>query len=168
NFFGVSGVDDETTLRARAGYFGLITQTDNRIGNILDQLNGLDLSRPTVIIYVSDHVEMMGEKGLWWKNNMLEEAVRIPLIISCTDPTVFSAHRESMPVTLIDVARTIMGLSKAEFNQDWFDGMDLTPYLKGKEGDQERVITSEYHAHGTGGSMGMVRKGRYKLIYFEG
>lgn len=166
-YFQLENLTPEIILRARAAYFGSVTQTDNRIGNILDQLAQLDLSRPTIIIYVSDHGEMMGEHGLWWKTNFFEEAVRVPLIVSSTDHR-FPVRREAMPVTLIDVARTIIGLSQADVDHSLFSGVDLTPYLEGRQGDTERAITSEYHGHGTLHSMRMVRKGKYKLNYVIG
>ncbi len=163
-FFNFGDVDHETLLRARAACLALITETDARIGRLLALLNQLDLSRPTVIIFLSDHGDMMGEHDLWWKSTFYEESVRIPLIFSCTDPTWFKPHRQSTPVTLVDVTRTIIGLSGTDFDTSDLDGMDLTPILQGRAaGDPDRMITSQYHAHGTGRSMAMVRQGKYKL-----
>lgn len=167
-FFNFGDIDQETLLRARAAYFALITETDARIGRILDALDQLDLTRPTVIIFMSDHGDMMGEHELWWKSTFYEESVRIPLIFSCTDPSWFKPRREAMPVTLIDVTRTIIRLSGSEADTDDLDGMDLTPILKGHPSDPERIIRSQYHAHGTGRSMAMVVQGKYKLNYVMG
>ncbi|MBD2848056.1 sulfatase-like hydrolase/transferase [Paenibacillus sp. IB182496] len=167
-FFNFGDVDPETLLRARAALFGLITETDARIGRLLDTIAQLDLSRPTVIIFTSDHGDMMGEHELWWKSSFYEESVRVPLIISCTDPTWFKPHRQSMPVTLIDVTRTIIGLSGSDADTSELDGMDLTPILQGGPAVPDRLIRSQYHAHGTGRSMAMVRQGRYKLNYVAG
>jgi len=167
-FFNFGKIDDETLLKARAAYFALITETDARIGRVLDALQQLNLTRPTVIIFVSDHGDMMGEHDLWWKSTFYEESVRIPLIFSCTDPSRFKPRRESMPVTLIDVTRTIIGLSGADDETDDLDGMDLTPILEGRPSDPSRVVTSQYHAHGTGRSMAMAVQGKYKLVHVEG
>ncbi len=164
--FSLVGIPDELNLRARAAYFALVTQTDDRIGRLIDYTQSLHLKRPTVIIYTADHGEMMGEHGLWWKNNFYEESVRVPLIVSC--PDWFAPRREGMPVTLVDLTRTLVAIGNPETPDEMFDGMNLLPYLEGLHGDPLRSVTSEYHAHGTQHSMRMIRQGQYKLNYVVG
>ena len=63
----MEGATEEQTRRGRAAYYGLVTFADERIGQVLDALERNGLADNTVVVYVSDHGEMMGEHGLWWK-----------------------------------------------------------------------------------------------------
>ena len=74
--FGLVGTTEEQTRRARAAYYGLVTFADERIGQVLDALERNGLAEDTVVVYVSDHGEMMGEHGLWWKCNFYESSAR--------------------------------------------------------------------------------------------
>ncbi len=65
-------------------YMGLITQVDRSIGRILGKLEDLGLAENTIVVYTSDHGDMMGSHGLLGKTVMYEEAVRIPLIMRYT------------------------------------------------------------------------------------
>ena len=165
-YFGLDKVTPDMTKKARTAYFALVSQTDERIGRLLSVLDDVELGRPTVVIYTADHGEMMGEHGMWWKCNFYEQSVRVPLIVSC--PTLFSPRVERFPATLVDVARTLIELAHPAddllvLKDGVLDGLDLTPLLMGKPGNPDRIVTSEYHAHGTGASMKMIRQGRFKL-----
>ncbi|MCL4351847.1 MAG: sulfatase-like hydrolase/transferase [Firmicutes bacterium] len=164
--FGLVDIPVELNLRARAAYFALVNQTDDRIGRLVEYTRSLPLKRPTVTIYTADHGEMMGEHGLWWKNNFYEESVRVPLIVSCAD--WFPPRREPMPVTLVDLARTLVAIGNPAVPDEMFDGMNLLPYRAGRQGNPLRPVTSEYHAHSTQHSMRMIRQGQYKLNYVVG
>jgi len=75
-YFGIVGATEEQTRRARAAYYGLVTFADERIGQVTDALERNGLADNTVVIYVSDHGEMMGEHGLWWKCSFYESSSR--------------------------------------------------------------------------------------------
>lgn len=165
-YFGLEGVADEMVRRARAAYFGLVTQTDERFGHLMETVGDHGTDRPTIVIYLADHGEMMGEHGLWWKCTFYEEAVRVPLIMAW--PGIFPPRREHMPVSLTDMARTLAALAHADVGESPGEGLDLVPFLKGQCGDLERPVWSEYHAHGVLHSKRMVRQGRFKLVYTVG
>lgn len=160
-YFLLDQATESMQRRARAAYFALVTQTDARLGRILQTLDGLRFARPVVVVYVADHGEMMGEHGLWWKCNFYEESVRVPLVVSW--PGVFAPRRERMPVTLTDLTRTLASLAGVEMGD--VDGVDLRPCLEGMAGDAGRTVFSEYHAHGVTQPTCMVRQGRYKLVF---
>ena len=79
--FGLTGFSEELVRRGRAGYYGLITFLDDKIGQLLDTLAETRLADNTLVIYVSDHGEMAGEHGLWRKSNFYEHSSRIPLVL---------------------------------------------------------------------------------------
>ena len=60
----------------------MITELDDYLGTVLDALEKRGTLKDTVIIYTSDHGEMMGEHGLWLKRALYEGAARVPLIMA--------------------------------------------------------------------------------------
>ena len=71
---------DEMILRSRAAYWGMVQALDGMIGRILTALETNGLAENTIIIYTSDHGDMVGEHELWWKHVFYEESVRVPLV----------------------------------------------------------------------------------------
>ena len=70
-------------LRAqRAGYLGNLAFVDTCIGQVYDALDELGLAENTIVVYTSDHGEMLGDHGLYQKFCLFEPAVRVPLIVS--------------------------------------------------------------------------------------
>ena len=66
----------------RTAYWALVTRMDLMIGEILAALQENDLAENTIILYMSDHGEQVGEHGLWWKQTFYEDSVRVPTILS--------------------------------------------------------------------------------------
>src|SRR5690606_37515660 len=65
------GIDTATAaevMRARTAYYGLVTAMDANIGRVLAALEAAGLDENTLVIYVSDHGEHLGNRGLWWKS----------------------------------------------------------------------------------------------------
>jgi len=165
-FFALEGATEEQTRRGRAAYYGLITFADERIGQILDELERSGLDENTIVVYTSDHGEMAGEHGLWWKCSFYEGSSRIPLIVSW--PKRFKPGRRQTVTSLVDLTRTLIDLGGGEANDQDLDGRTLTGILDGAEPDDEGVAFSEYYAHGTDRPNRMVRRGRYKLNFYLG
>ena len=67
--------------RARHGYYAAISYLDERVGEVLDALSATGLDRDTIVIFTSDHGELLGERGLWYKMSFLEASARVPLIV---------------------------------------------------------------------------------------
>ena len=79
--FKLSQATPDELAAMAASYYGLISHIDWHIGTMLDALERRNLLDNTVIIYSTDHGEMLGEHGLVQKSVFYEGAVRIPLII---------------------------------------------------------------------------------------
>lgn len=160
--FRGTDLDDETLRRLRTGYYALCTAIDEQIGRVLDALDATDRAEDTVVIYTSDHGELLGDHGLWWKCCTYEPAVGVPLVMA--GPGVPSGERIDAPVSLVDLVPTIADLTGATRAEEW-SGRSLLPLLEGDE-DETRIAFSEYHAHGVRNGMFMVRKGDYKYVYY--
>ncbi|HUU43948.1 MAG TPA: sulfatase-like hydrolase/transferase [Planctomycetota bacterium] len=150
---------EEQVRGLRRGYYGGVTFVDEQLGRLLDTLDASGILDDTVVIYTTDHGEMLGKFGMWWKCTLLEDAVRVPLIAA--GPGFGAGARVTTPVDLLDVQATIFRAVDAARPDDWRGAplQDLDP------DDSERVVFSEYHGHGTRSGAFMIRKGDWKLIH---
>jgi choline-sulfatase len=155
----------ERVRAARRAYYGAISYVDNHIGKLIDVLRETGRLDDTVVILTSDHGEMLGERGLWYKMNFFEGSARVPLVVSA--PSQFKAGRVSTPVTAMDLLPTLVGLA-----QDGdlsgvvgpLDGQSLLPLLAGEPSDRD-TVTAEYLAEGAIAPIVMIRRANFKLIH---
>jgi len=160
---GVS-VTAEHVRAARRAYYGAISYVDDHVAALIGLLRETGRLDNTVIIVTSDHGEMLGERGAWYKMSCYEGSVRVPLVI--TAPALFSPARVSAPVVTLDLLPTLVGLA----NDDGpagivgpLDGRSLLPHLSGHPDRDDVAI--EYLAEGAVAPIVMVRQGRHKFIH---
>ena len=139
----------------RAGYFALCTFVDRQIGKVLKALEKTGQDDNTLIIFASDHGEMLGEKGFWAKSTMYESAVRVPLIMAGPGVAPLTWPH---PVSLIDIAPTICAAMGA--SADGFSGRDL------RQADSDRAVISSYHDGGAPVGITMLRWDAWKLVHY--
>jgi len=96
--------DDWRDLIAR--YWGLCSQVDTHVGTILDALEESGLAENTIIVYTSDHGDMMGSHQLVAKTVMYQESVRVPFLIRLAGQK--ESHRINGPISQIDVVPTLL------------------------------------------------------------
>lgn len=134
-------VTEEDIRRSRQAYFANITYIDDKIGEILDVLERT--RQEAIIVFLSDHGEMLGERGLWFKMNFFEQSARVPLMISA--PGMVPGLEEA-PVSTTDVLPTLCelaGISTTEI-APWTDGVSLA------QGAAARgPVAMEYAAEGS-------------------
>ena len=156
---------DERTRIALASYYALVSFVDANIGRILDTLEAAGLTETTRVLYVSDHGDNIGERGLWGKSTLLEEAAGVPTILA--GPGIARGRQCRTPVSLIDVYPTVldsMGIVPADNDRPGRSLMDLADAPDAPE----RVVFSEYHAAGACTGAFMIRRGRWKYIHYVG
>ena len=158
---GAEGLTDAQIGRARAAYYGMASFTDAQVGRVLKALEASGASNNTLVVYTSDHGEMIGEHGLWWKSSFYEPSVRVPLIAAWPG-RIEGGSRVDTPVSLLDLTRTIVEAAGAE--AEGIVGDDLID----QELDEGRAVFAEFAAHATDRPGRMVRRGRYKLNYYHG
>ncbi len=154
--------------RARHGYYGMISYIDDHIGRIMDVLEKTGLADNTIVIFTSDHGDMQGERGMWFKQHFFERAVQIPFIVSA--PGRFASARVSENISLIDLVPTLVDLAKPGFDDvaEPLDGTSLVEALDGGSGSLPDTVISEFAADGSTGPSRMIRKGPWKLMDLEG
>lgn len=157
---GFNLLTEEDILNATRSYYACTEYMDDVVGYVLDLLEQHDLVDNTILVYTSDHGEMLGDHGLFFKMCFYEHSIRVPFIIKY--PGVIPAGRTVDKVTgLIDVLPTI------------YDYLDLAP-AGSETGESMRCIIdnpdlaswkNETLAQFSGGSV-MVRRDEWKYNHF--
>ncbi|SFJ40016.1 choline-sulfatase [Celeribacter neptunius] len=144
--------------KARRAYFANISYLDDKIGQILQVLE--DTQQEAIIFFVSDHGDMLGEKGLWFKMSFFEGSARVPLMISAPG---LEPRLEETPVSTIDVCPTLCELVGVDMEEvmPWTDGESLVGLAKG--GERLSPVRIEYAAEASEAPLVSLRRGRYKL-----
>ena len=169
---GVGGDTEDPTVvtereirRATAAYYAIIEYVDSLYGRVLDALEqaGEDLDE-WIIVFCSDHGEMLGEHGVWEKGSFYEASAGVPLFIRW--PERFDGKRIEANVNLTDLFATLCDLADLPVHEDEArDSRSLVPLLRGDETawfDQhpdDEVISAE-------GDRVMVRRGELKYVHF--
>lgn len=154
-------VTPEIYRRARRGYYGMISYIDDLFGQVLEALQETGFAENTVVLFTSDHGDMIGERGMWFKKTLFEPAIRVPLVLAHPGRP---ARREAEPVSLIDVFPTLLELAGAPKDtiQTPLDGRSLARALEGR-----LSASPVYVEHIDGGTVAprvMVRDGNLKLV----
>ena len=131
------GKDEKAIRNLIAKYWGLVTQVDRSVGAILDTLENLGLADSTIVVYTSDHGDMMGSHNLVAKSVMYEEAVRIPWLMRI--PQLGARQRViANPVSQIDMVPTLLELLGRD-RDDRLAGRSLVPLIKTGRPDRDHV-----------------------------
>jgi len=124
--------------RLIANYWGLVTQVDLSVGGIMRTLEELGLADNTIVVYTSDHGDMMGSHSLLAKTVMYEESVKVPWLMRI--PQLGRTQRVIRnPVSHIDMVPTLLDLMGNPMD-DRFPGQSLVPLLK-------RGSVAEHHVY---------------------
>ena len=89
-------------------YFSLVTSVDRQIGRVLKELKESGLAENTIVIFTSDHGEMMGSKGLMAKNVIYDESFLVPFMICY--PGKLKHRMEDLMLSSVDIMPTMLGL----------------------------------------------------------
>ncbi|MBN1642921.1 MAG: sulfatase-like hydrolase/transferase [Anaerolineae bacterium] len=165
---------DPSTYDARrmvAAYYAQIELIDDQVGHMLDALEESGQRENTIVIYTSDHGEMLGDHGLLWKGcRFYEGLVHVPLILAWPGHYQAGLRCDAL-VELVDLAPTLLqslGLPVP----DEVQGRSLLPLLQGKgDGVHRAFVRAEYHdaldrAHASHANM--MFDGRHKLAVYHG
>jgi choline-sulfatase len=155
-------VSDEVCIRARHAMLGRISMIDDYIGHILTTLRECGLEENTIVLYVSDHGDMMGEHGLWFKCCAYEWSMRVPFILYKPG---MGPCRIDEPVSLFDLGPTLCALAGVRPVYERSEGRDLTDLIEGSRASGDGLVISEYFGVGTWRGWRMTRSGKYKLVY---
>lgn len=130
--------------RLLANYYGLVAQVDRSVGAILEALERLHLAEDTIVVYTSDHGDMMGSHKMLAKTVMYEESIRVPWLMripGMKQGRVFKGRYSQ--IDLVPTVLSLMGSESADL-----PGRSLVPMLEGKERIQRDVFIQWNGAEG--------------------
>ncbi len=159
------GFSKEAVLKTRAIYYAMCAETDAMVGEVLDEMDRLGLAENTYFIFSSDHGENNMEHRQFYKMNMYESSVRVPLVIA--GPGVRRAVILDNIVSLIDIYPTLMDMANLECPPGR-DGQSLMPLLLGKTGNSRNWALATFTGTASNTTMFMLRKGPWKYIAYPG
>ncbi len=156
------GFAEAEVRKVIAVYYGMISFMDAQVGKVLDALADSPYAENTRIVYTSDHGDMLGEHGMWFKGTMHEGSAGIPMILA--GPDVPAGATCDTPVNLIDVYPTAVETVGADYTDvdATLPGRNLVNIANGADAD--RVTFSEYHSVATKAGNFMMRTPRYKYV----
>jgi len=156
---------DEESRACHAAYFANVSYMDMNAGRILDAVERLGLAENTLVVYTSDHGELLLEHNLYQKHCLYEPAAAVPLIVSCPAKLPRGERRPAI-VGLIDLFPTFCELTGVR-PPEGLEGESLVPILDGLDDGAQRVAFSEMYMK-TGAPERMIRSGPWKYIYTHG
>ena len=130
---------DEFVLDGARQYYAMVSLIDQRIGDLLAQLESLGQLDSTWIIYSSDHGEMLGDHGLMAKLNFYRSSVQVPLIIRPPGGTI--ERVETAPVQALDIAATLLDAGSASPLED-ASAESLLPIVSDSESPTRNHVAS--------------------------
>lgn len=149
------GVSPSTHQEVRRNYAAMLEHLDQCVAAILDRVSQRRELENTLIVFSSDHGEMLGDYGQWQKLSPLQASVGVPLIVA--GPGIAKRGRCDLPVTLLDIHATFLDWAGAEIPSD-IDSRSMKRLLAGEIDRHREVVFSGLSA------WRLAFDGRYKLV----
>ena len=161
-------ISDEHVRNARHAYYGMISYLDEQLDGLRKAVEVAGFGDNTLWVVTSDHGEMLGEHGLWYKMHSFEHSLRVPLVLN--GPGI-PARRVDSNVSLVDLLPTLLdyatGGAPVELAAP-VDGHSILPTLAGDVEDTGGTVVAEYLAEATAAPMLILKKGGYKYTRCPG
>jgi arylsulfatase A-like enzyme len=144
-----------------ANYYAFVTEIDDWIGKILDKMDALNLTENTLLVFVSDHGEMLGAHGMRGKFNFYEESVRVPFLIRYPNK-IKPAQTITTPVSTLNIFPTV--LDYAGLKNIATDGYSLKGVMEGTQDPKYDFAVSEWTWENENTPSIMIRTENWKLM----
>ena len=156
-------LQDAAAARQRmASYYGSLAQMDDCAGQVLSALKRLNLDRNTIVLYTSDHGEMLGDLGMWNKFQFYEGSCGVPLLVRMPGT---SARVCEQPVSLISLTPTLADLCGVSVTSP-LDGKSFAELiLREGSGFTYGPVFAEFNV-GAPKEKFMIREGSYKYTHW--
>lgn len=164
----VAEIDDDDVRRLRRSYYAMVTYIDDKLDALCAELERFGQLENTIIVLTSDHGDMLGENGMFFKRTFREWSSRVPLVFS--GPGFASGTRVETPVSLVDLLPTLVEMatgntSSIENAEGGVDGTSLMPWLRGSEPESFPPVTIEHNSDGTVRPTRTIIRGRHKYVH---
>ena len=155
-------VTEAQVRAARRAYLGAIAYVDDQLGRLMAALRASGLAENTIVVLTSDHGEMLGERGLWYKMSFFEGAAACRWSWPRPAGSRRAGSRRASRCST-SCRRSWTSPAATPRASGPIDGRSLTPHLDGRPGHDEAI--GEYLAEGAIAPMVMIRRGRFKFIH---
>jgi arylsulfatase A-like enzyme len=152
-------VSDELARTLIHGYYACVSYTDKLIGDLLDELERLEMDEETIVILIGDHGWQLGEHALWCKHALYETSLHTPMIIKA--PGFTAGQRSKALVEFVDLYPTICELAGLEPPYH-LQGKSLVNVMKNPKVAHKPAIFARYHGGET------VRTARFQYSEWPG
>ena len=183
-------INQQDIINARRAYYGNVSYIDDKIGVLIDILIETELFDNTIILISSDHGDMLGEHGLWFKMTFYEHSARIPLLMHLPK-YIFgnTANNDNNiqiddNVSLIDILPTMIDIANinnnhnkiqyTEYIDNELNGRSLLQYFPNiindfnvNDNNDDNIIFGEYFGEGALSPMIMIKLNEYKYIFCQ-
>ncbi len=124
--------DQQEAQKTTAGYYAHITALDACMGQLMDCLQTSGLDENTIVVFTSDHGDMLHSRGMLKKQRPWDESIRIPFVLRC--PTAWKNQHRTLesPIGVPDMMPTLLGLSRIPIPASC-EGQDLSREILGLE-----------------------------------
>jgi arylsulfatase A-like enzyme len=153
--------DPEKIKYMISSYYGLVKEIDDWVGRILDKLDELELAKNTLVIFASDHGEMLGAHGMREKNVFYEESAHIPLIIRFPGEVEPRTTVDGY-ISLVDLFPTILDYLRLQEHPS--DGKSLRGLIERTDPEHGKYVVTEWDYRGDREPNYMIVKKGWKLI----
>ncbi|EPX76305.1 choline-sulfatase [Salipiger mucosus] len=151
-------ITEDHIRTARRAYFANVSYLDDKIGELLAVLE--ETGQEAVVVFCSDHGDMLGERGLWFvRMSFCEGSARVPLMISAAG---MAPGRVAAPVSTLDLCPTLCELAGVSLEEvaPWTQGESLVPL--GQGGERVSPVALEYAAEASYAPLVCLRQGKWK------
>ena len=133
-----NGGEDGLAIEACPGYFGMVNALDEEMGRLMQELEkpdtrypGKKLKETTIVVFTSDHGEMLGSHSMTQKSVPYEEAIGVPMIFSWDGHISKNVQREDL-ISAVDLMPSVLGLMGLPIPETT-QGTDFSPLLLGEK-----------------------------------
>lgn len=134
--------EQETARNELAGYYAHCTALDDRLGDLLGFLDETGLSRNTIVLFLSDHGDMLRSQGATKKQQPYDESIRVPMIFKLPTTYGVSGKTKDAPIGIEDIMPTLLSFCDINIPTS-IDGVDYKSYILGQQQapDTMKLIT---------------------------
>jgi len=170
-FFPVSSMTTADHQEVTAAYYAMVELIDDQVGRILNALEETGQRERTIVLFMSDHGEMLGDHGLYLKGpHFYEPSIHVPLILSWPNQFKSNLQADGL-VELVDLAPTLLAAAGESIPAS-MQGRSLLPILNGKQDPakhRDYVYCEYYNAWTHHRSYGtMMRTRDHKIVVYHG
>ena len=150
--------------RSRRGYYAMTSYFDAKVGELVEELDRQGLLENTIVMVTSDHGDMVGEHGLWFKRSYYEWSSRVPLVVSCPGRYP-EGRRVKETVSLVDLFPTLLDMvGLPQPRPGAIDGHSAARLLEEDDPGWKDEAIIDFTSAGSIHPWRAVRRGRHKYV----